>query len=222
MAYHKAVSELMSFSSNSYYVWKKEERPIISFLHKYLSEDDIQEFLETGSVSKFDNIEYFKFDFHKNYFHFLIDLEREHLVVFFKLLNENQNDLTNFSLKFIDLVINYDCSNSIKAKLIENYSKIEDKNKLSYYSLKSMLKDKFQSFYTFSLEYSRPDRRYGIAIKHLDAYLKVFLSNKKFKTFIEMFPELSSQEFVFSTDTLKDYGYLDYDKKYYEYLLSLI
>jgi hypothetical protein len=85
-----------------------------------------------------------------------------------------------------------------------------------------MLKDKFQSFYTFSLEYSRPDRRYGIAIKHLDAYLKVFLSNKKFKTFIEMFPELSSQEFVFSTDTLKDYGYLDYDKKYYEYLLSLI
>lgn len=222
MAYHKAVSELMSFSTNSYYVWKKEERPIISFLHKYLSEDDIKEFLEAGVVSKFENIEYFQFDFHKNYFHFLMDLEKEHLVVFLKLLQENKEDLITFSLKFIDLVVNYDCSNSIKSRLIENYTKIEDKNKLSYYGLKNMLNDKFQSFYTFSLEYSTLDRKYNIAIKHLDAYLRIFLPNKKFKTFIEMFPELSSQEFVLSSNTLNDYGYLDYDKKYYEYLLGLV
>jgi flagellar biosynthesis protein FliP len=56
MSYHKAVAELMSFSSNSYYVWKKEERPIILFLHKYLSEADIQEFLKTNKLEKLDLI----------------------------------------------------------------------------------------------------------------------------------------------------------------------
>lgn len=221
MAYHKAVSELMSFSVNSYYMWKKENRPIISLLHKYLTEEDINEFLTTGSISKFDNIDYIKYDFNKSYFEFLVNIKGE-LKTFLELVELNQNDLLTFSSNFISIVINYNCENPTKSKLIESYSKVEDKNKLFYFGLKNMLNDKFKDFYIFSLEYSRADKKYNLAIEHLKLYIKILSPNIGFLSLVEMFPELASKEFVFTSETLKDYGYLDYDKKYYEYLLELI
>ena len=49
-----AICKLLGISTASYYRWK-EERPIISFLEKYLTEDEIFEFLETGKISKCEN-----------------------------------------------------------------------------------------------------------------------------------------------------------------------
>ncbi len=46
--------KLLNVSRNTYYVHKRENRPIVSLIEKYFTEDDLQEFLETGSVSKYD------------------------------------------------------------------------------------------------------------------------------------------------------------------------
>lgn len=49
------IMKLCSFSRNSYYVWKREGRPIIQFLEKYFSDEELEEFLEQGSIAKLDN-----------------------------------------------------------------------------------------------------------------------------------------------------------------------
>lgn len=53
------IVKLCMFSRNSYYVWKREERPIISLLEKYFTKEDLQEFLEYGTIEKlqFANIQ---------------------------------------------------------------------------------------------------------------------------------------------------------------------
>jgi hypothetical protein len=45
---------LFGWSRTTYFSWKKEGRPILSLVHKYLDEDSIQEFLDTGKISKFE------------------------------------------------------------------------------------------------------------------------------------------------------------------------
>jgi len=54
MSFESQIIKLMKYSRNTYYVWKREKRPIISLLEKYFSENDIKEFLDTGKVSKFE------------------------------------------------------------------------------------------------------------------------------------------------------------------------
>lgn len=50
----QSISKLLDISERSYYTWKKEERPIIIFLEKYFSKEEIEEFLETGSMQKLE------------------------------------------------------------------------------------------------------------------------------------------------------------------------
>ena len=56
MSFEKSVLKLMCFSRNTFYVWKREDRPIISLIEKYFTEEDIEEFLNTGKIHKFDNL----------------------------------------------------------------------------------------------------------------------------------------------------------------------
>jgi len=46
--------QLFGWSRTTYFSWKKEKRPIIDLVHKYLDEESIQEFLDTGKISKFE------------------------------------------------------------------------------------------------------------------------------------------------------------------------
>jgi len=46
--------KLFGWSRTTYFSWKKEKRPIIDLVHKYLDEESIQEFLDTGKISKFE------------------------------------------------------------------------------------------------------------------------------------------------------------------------
>lgn len=50
----KQVLELFQYSRNTYYVWKRQRRPIILLLEKYFSEQELQEFLDTGKISKLE------------------------------------------------------------------------------------------------------------------------------------------------------------------------
>lgn len=49
--------EIFKFSRQSWNNWKKENRPITVLIEKYFTDKDLQEFLDTGKISKFDNIE---------------------------------------------------------------------------------------------------------------------------------------------------------------------
>lgn len=50
-----AITTLLGVSKNSYWNYKKQDRPIIAFLEKYFSKEEIEEFLETGSMQKLEN-----------------------------------------------------------------------------------------------------------------------------------------------------------------------
>ena len=49
------IMKLCSFSRNSYYVWKREGRPIIQLLEKYFSDEELEEFLQNGSIATLDS-----------------------------------------------------------------------------------------------------------------------------------------------------------------------
>lgn len=54
------MPEFLDISVNSYYVWKKTSHvKLISFLEKYLSKDDIQEYLDTDQIIKFKLVKEF-------------------------------------------------------------------------------------------------------------------------------------------------------------------
>lgn len=51
-----SIARLFEMTSQGIGKWKKEKRPIIAFIEKYLNDENIQEFLETGKIEKFENI----------------------------------------------------------------------------------------------------------------------------------------------------------------------
>lgn len=59
MRIEQLMSKLFGFSTQTYFNWKKDsktKRPIISLLEKYFSKDDLQEFLDTGKVAKYEKM----------------------------------------------------------------------------------------------------------------------------------------------------------------------
>jgi hypothetical protein len=50
----KEILGLFKYSRGTYYSWKKEKRPVISLIEKYFTEKDLQEFINTGIVSKLE------------------------------------------------------------------------------------------------------------------------------------------------------------------------
>ena len=47
------VCQVLGISVGSYYRWK-QERPVINLLEKYCNQEDLQEFLDTGRIEKFE------------------------------------------------------------------------------------------------------------------------------------------------------------------------
>ena len=56
--YSKKLDEIHSLvldcSVSGYYKWKKQGRPVIDLLIKYFTKEDLEQFLETGSIKKLD------------------------------------------------------------------------------------------------------------------------------------------------------------------------
>lgn len=56
MTLKNIIENFFGFAFPTYYRWKKEQRPVITFLEKYLSNQEIEEFLETGKIEKLDHV----------------------------------------------------------------------------------------------------------------------------------------------------------------------
>lgn len=51
----KAILKLLDVSDKTFYNWRKEKRPIIKLCEKYFTKEDLEEFLETEKISKFES-----------------------------------------------------------------------------------------------------------------------------------------------------------------------
>jgi hypothetical protein len=49
-----AITNLLGVSKNSYWNYKKQKRPIISFLEKYFTKEDLEEYLQTGVIRRLE------------------------------------------------------------------------------------------------------------------------------------------------------------------------
>ena len=52
MVNEKNILQLMCYSRNTYYVWKREKRPIIELIDKYFTNYEVEEFLKNGKIEK--------------------------------------------------------------------------------------------------------------------------------------------------------------------------
>ena len=50
----QSVKKILDIADKTYYNWKKEGRPIIELLEKYFTEDDLEEFLKYGIITKLE------------------------------------------------------------------------------------------------------------------------------------------------------------------------
>ncbi|MFA6138229.1 MAG: hypothetical protein WC667_09095 [Sulfurimonas sp.] len=134
------IGELLLFKSpNTYYKWKKENRPIIALLETYFTKEDLEEFLETGKIGKFEEInriEDFKKENRGKYLSFNIDRfgsieawDENSLYVYFSYLNflkENYKSFKSFQSAFISfsfIFINKLSHSSERYDKIESLSK---------------------------------------------------------------------------------------------------
>lgn len=49
------VCEILKISRSAYFKYKKEGRPIISLLEQYCTQEDLEEYLQSKKISKFEN-----------------------------------------------------------------------------------------------------------------------------------------------------------------------
>jgi len=56
MTFKETMALLFSTSQGTYYKWKKENRPIINLISKYFTIQDLEEFVTTGIIPKYEDI----------------------------------------------------------------------------------------------------------------------------------------------------------------------
>lgn len=54
----KKIEDLFVFTRQTWSKWKKEDRPVVSLIEKYFTDKDINEFLDSGKISRFENIKF--------------------------------------------------------------------------------------------------------------------------------------------------------------------
>lgn len=52
----KKIENLFLFTRQTWSKWKNEKRPIVNLIERYFSNDELQEFLETNQIKKFELI----------------------------------------------------------------------------------------------------------------------------------------------------------------------
>lgn len=58
--YKEVASNILQCTLASYYNWANQKRPIIALLEKYFTKEDLEEFIQTDRISKFEILEEFK------------------------------------------------------------------------------------------------------------------------------------------------------------------
>lgn len=184
------ILELMGFSRNTYFNWKKENRPIIKLLKKYFSEEDIKEFVETGQITKFDSlslqnkITQRKFNELFKTVDSTLDFEGVYLLLKF---------LTTYKKELLDNINNYN--------VLLNMNKVERYNVFLLHKLQEFSQDTEIKEYNLSENYAE----FSIYLIELQYDVKLFLyqafntdfqyvESKEVKEIYELFKNVTSLE----------------------------
>lgn len=93
----KTIAKLIGNTERTIFAWKKENRPIVSLIQKYFSEEDLQEFIETGEISKFRSMVSFQDGIEKSFeslFNSIMRITGSHgLYYFFMFLEKHKSEL---------------------------------------------------------------------------------------------------------------------------------
>jgi len=128
--------KLFGWSRTTYFSWKKEGRPIIDLVHKYLDEEAIREFLDTGKISKFE----------------FIGSSKDELESINELLHDNAiysakaKLISLFETSLVDFLNTY-YSKDILQNILRDMSEDQDQN-LNPNNAKDKLLDRIKGFET--------------------------------------------------------------------------
>ena len=89
------LSDLLGNSHKTISNWKKEKRPIINLLYKYFTKEELEEFLEKGSIKRLEK-QYIYDDFFSKY--------KEN---YFEYFRKNTGPINNFDYHLIEYYFKY-------------------------------------------------------------------------------------------------------------------
>lgn len=144
------IAAILGIHRNSYFNYKKQGRPIIFLLEKYFSKIELEEFLQTGQINKFEKLEDFNtyieriyyrwFQKHRNLaFREILDFylaqfgqnyiveDKEGYLLDECVVAKYQN--IESSLNMIELLVSYIIDAEFDehiAKIIEKYKEVDD------------------------------------------------------------------------------------------------
>lgn len=124
MTFKETMAALFSTSQGTYYKWKKENRPIISLLDKYFTQEDLEEFLETGEIFKLELLQHYDYELLEDVSKFFYDeksyFDIDFLLAFLylskdKLLDNKDYTYNQFDSYLFDILEDYKKDYQIKS-----------------------------------------------------------------------------------------------------------
>ncbi len=215
MQHKEVMSKLFDYNATTFYSWKKQNRPIISLVEKYFTDDELIEFISSGKVDKYDDIDSLIDNSLNSYIEFISKLNQDSLTLLFTIFKKSIIENIDFDESYIKLILDLDFDKESKNLLLSNLI-TADNLSLSFYFLKNQIKKKFFDFYNCSNLSSYDIQSIELKKIHIVAYIDVF-ENIKYEKYEEF-----SREDSFGDDFSEDNFYLDGIDEYYKYLYRLV
>lgn len=111
-----SLVKLLGNSKKTIYRWKEEKRPIIDLLEKYFTKEEINEYVETGSIAKMESFNHYELtlniEFNTFYREKLDSSQKPYLIRFF------WDFITRYKEELIEIEI-YNCKNQLNKILLD-------------------------------------------------------------------------------------------------------
>lgn len=221
-------SKILEVSEKSYYRWKSKDHPIlINLIEKYFSDDDLEEFLKTKRIKRFEEIsdlELLNRTIIEIYNNFISKLygQGNTLKLFLSIIYKSIENKLDINLSFIELIFDEEAQKEDKINLLNEFQKIQDTT-LFFYSIKYMIKNEFKyiNYSYYNTDYLQSCyEEINFKIYNIELYLEIFLKKEyaSFNEYIKNRNMLEDDE-EFESSDLNELNLLE---NYYEYLYSLV
>lgn len=186
------ICNILGIARRTYFHWQKssDKAYAINLFNKYFTKEDLQEFIETGKISRIENNkdqELLNNEASKIYNHFISSLyqkDKSLLKLLLMVINNANENSINLNLNFIDLVFEAEGEKKDKIHLIKEFSKIsQNSNILFFYSIKFMIQKRFENIlYTFSENKKVSEgEELSFIINYMQFFLEIFLKKEYLK-----------------------------------------
>lgn len=232
-------SKILDVSEKSYYRWKsKDHTVLIKLIEKHFSDSDLEEFLQTGKIKKFEEIEDLELlnnEAVNIYTSFVLKLDPGSLSLFLTVTHTSNINNQDINSNFIELIFDTDAQKKDKINLIKEFQKIQNTT-IFFYAIKFLIKNKFEKFFVNSKDNILGSKEtLLLGILHIQWYISIFLK----KVYIEMDKfkeeETKKRKDLYLNNFINGFSFedapsaFDYSSSedileiiYFDYLLSLV